>query len=263
MKSELTAVEWKVAEVFVSPQKIFTLWLIHHGLCRKITDFRTHFGDEFPIDSTVLYLEQEGFIRRENDNLFLTEMGAYAVSSLTQNQGLESLESNIREDSESAKREPFQSQSQEPMEKSDTAYSFQPKTPESPQVKPTITIPSSTITVRTKEELSGAIAGNVASIVILGKLAETTNRTLVLQNSSKYILTALGVSLATIPLTGGLGVVAAAPIAALTGLGVPAIMAVAYIGFSLVLLLIRSYRRETFQRGAIDREAKLMLRKIH
>jgi hypothetical protein len=73
-------------------------------------------------------------------------------------------------------------------------------------------------------------------------LAEKVNKSFKLKKVSKITLGILTASLAATPITGGLSTVAAVPIATLTGLEVALILAIAFLGISLVLSLIKEYK---------------------
>lgn len=81
-----------------------------------------------------------------------------------------------------------------------------------------------------------------------------------LKTASKWSIallgSALGVSVVTAPMTGGLSMSVAAGAAALTGIEIIAITAVALLGLGLVLLIIRDYERMRFKAKSGDAEAE-------
>lgn len=113
--------------------------------------------------------------------------------------------------------------------------------------------------VHTKDELKRAVDDKVARIVVRGELAESLNTALKIKNASKWAIGLLATSLAAAPLTGGMSLAAAAPIAVLTGIEVVAIIAVATMGIALILLICREFKKVTFKGGKGDIEAELKL----
>lgn len=113
--------------------------------------------------------------------------------------------------------------------------------------------------VRTKEELKAAKENKVAEIVVVGELAQKLKKAkkiAVLGSASIAALTvALGVATVTAPVTGGLSYLAAAPVAALTGAEVAAIIAVSTVGLALVLAVYKDYEEISYESG------KLVLKK--
>lgn len=106
--------------------------------------------------------------------------------------------------------------------------------------------------VKTKEELKQAKNDQIDKIIVEGKLAEELK-------SAKKITTMSSVALATLstliaggiasaPLTGGasmaLTAVAATPIALTTGLSVPAIILVSFLGVGFIIALFKDYEME-------------------
>jgi hypothetical protein len=116
-----------------------------------------------------------------------------------------------------------------------------------------------TRTVRTKEELKKASEEKVDRIFVQGELAEKLNTAMKIKKASKWAIGLLAASLAAAPFTGGLSLVAAAPIAALTGLEIALIIAVAALGIGLVLLICRDFKKVSFRGKSGDKEAELEL----
>ena len=114
-------------------------------------------------------------------------------------------------------------------------------------------------TVRTKEELKQATDEKIDRIIVQGELAEKLNTAMKMKKASKWAIGLLASSLAAAPFTGGLSLVAAAPIAALTGLEIALIIAVAALGIGLVLLICRDFKKVSFHGKSGDKEAQLEL----
>ena len=114
-------------------------------------------------------------------------------------------------------------------------------------------------TVRTKEELKQATEEKVDRILVQGELAEQLNSAMKIKKASKWAIGLLAASLAATPFTGGLSLVAAAPVAALTGLEIALIIAVAALGIGLVLLICRDFKKVSFRGKSGDKEAELEL----
>ncbi|MGX1982304.1 hypothetical protein EDD69_102248 [Thermolongibacillus altinsuensis] len=115
------------------------------------------------------------------------------------------------------------------------------------------------VVVRTKSELKDAVQAGIKNIIIQGDLAEKVNKSFKLKKVSKITLGILTASLAATPITGGLSTVAAVPIATLTGLEIAIILAIAYLGTSLVLSLIKEYKvvKVRVQTGGKEMEIEL------
>lgn len=113
--------------------------------------------------------------------------------------------------------------------------------------------------VRNKEELKQATEEKVDRILVQGELAEELNTAMKIRKASKWAIGLLATSLAAAPFTGGLSLVAAAPVAALTGLEIALIIAVAALGIGLVLLICRDFKKVSFHGKSGDKEAELEL----
>lgn len=113
----------------------------------------------------------------------------------------------------------------------------------------------SIVTVRTKEELATARQSGVERIVVQGELAEKVKRSKKIALAGSVTLGTLAVALAAMPLTGGLSMFAAAPVAALTGLEIAAIIAAASVGLALIIALFKDYEEVSYGDG------KLVLKK--
>jgi len=115
------------------------------------------------------------------------------------------------------------------------------------------------LVVRTKDELKEAVESKASRIIVKGELAEILNTAFKIKKASKWAVGLLSVSLATAPLTGGMSLVAAAPIAALTGIEIVAIVAVAAIGIALILLICSQFKRVKYKGKYGEFEAELEL----
>lgn len=101
------------------------------------------------------------------------------------------------------------------------------------------------IEVNTKEELKKAIDDKYDEIIVKGELAKKLNKAKKINKLSKAKLgilsTALAAGAVTAPMTGGLSFAAAAPIATLTGIEIAVIIAVIFIGITLVIAVCTGY----------------------
>jgi NADH:ubiquinone oxidoreductase subunit K len=107
----------------------------------------------------------------------------------------------------------------------------------------------SSITVTTKKELESAKENLIEEIIVSGKLADDLKKSKNIALASGVTLGVLAAALAAIPFTGGLSVFAAAPVAALTGLEIAAIIAAASVGLALVIALFKDYEEVSYDNG--------------
>lgn len=121
------------------------------------------------------------------------------------------------------------------------------------------------VVVTTKDELEKAVKDGVDTIVVRGELAQKVKAIKELQAKGKMAMGAIIATLAAAftltPVTGGLSVVAAAPIAATTGLSVVAIMAVFFLGITLVVLVTDRYDTIKAKGKINDAEGEIILKK--
>ncbi len=114
-------------------------------------------------------------------------------------------------------------------------------------------------TVTTRDDLRKAQENGVEEIIIKGELANKLNKAKTIKNlgaAGLGILTvALGISVVSAPVTGGLSLFAAAPIAALTGLEIAAIIAASALGIGLIVAIFKDYEEIEYSNG------KMILRK--
>lgn len=125
--------------------------------------------------------------------------------------------------------------------------------------------------VRNKKELEKAVAEKVKKIIVVGDLAKKVDKAYKIKGLSKRkiaLISSLAVgaeaSIATAPLTGGVSMLAATPavvgVAALTGIEIVAIMAVLFMGISLILLLAKEYKKSKIRVNK-DGEFEVVLEK--
>ncbi len=98
-----------------------------------------------------------------------------------------------------------------------------------------------TRTVSTKEELKQAKKDAVDEIIVVGKLAQHIKIAKRVMTLGPIALAAIGVALASIPMTGGLSVAALAPAATATGGSAVAIAIIAVGGIVFAIALFRDY----------------------
>lgn len=109
--------------------------------------------------------------------------------------------------------------------------------------------------VRTKEELEKAKKSGATTILVKGELADKlkkSKKVAMLSGAGIAALTAaLGVATVTAPVTGGLSYLAAAPVAALTGVEIAAIIVAASLGISLIIALFLDYEEIEYSEGSL------------
>ncbi|MCM3201711.1 hypothetical protein [Bacillus cereus] len=96
-------------------------------------------------------------------------------------------------------------------------------------------------TVSTKEELELAIKNKVSTILCTGDIAEKINRSYKMKTLSKFTLPVLAAAIAEIPFTAGMSTTAIIPVATLSGLEIAAIVAIIFLGYTLVKQIIDKY----------------------
>ncbi|WP_273837671.1 hypothetical protein [Providencia rettgeri] len=113
----------------------------------------------------------------------------------------------------------------------------------------------SEVIVKTKDELERAKNNKAEYILIKGELATKVKRGKTVAKASGITLTlisaALATALATAPVTGGLSFAAAAPIAAMSGFEIAAIIAAASIGISLLVAVFKDYEEIEASNGTL------------
>lgn len=96
-------------------------------------------------------------------------------------------------------------------------------------------------TVSTKDELELAIKNKVATILCTGDIAEKVNKSYKMKTVSKFVLPVLAASIVGLPFTGGLSAASAFTIVGLSGLELAVVMAIVFLGYSLVEQIINKY----------------------
>lgn len=113
--------------------------------------------------------------------------------------------------------------------------------------------------VKSSEELEAAKKRGDKEIIIEGELANklkrSKNLSMVGAGTLAVVTAVLGVATVSAPFTGGVSYLAAAPVAALTGLEIAAIIAATSVGLALVLAVYKDYEEVSFSDG------RLVLRK--
>lgn len=113
------------------------------------------------------------------------------------------------------------------------------------------------IVVRTKAELERAKDAKAEIIIIEGDLANKVKRGKTVAKASGVSLALITAALAATPFTGGMSMLAAAPVAAMSGFEIAAIIAAASIGLTLLIAIFKDY--EEIEAG--DGKIKLKRRK--
>ncbi len=99
----------------------------------------------------------------------------------------------------------------------------------------------STVTVKTKEELSKAVKSGVGEIIVVGKLASKLKKSKKIIGAGAVTIAILTAAIAAIPFTAGLSIAAAGPIVVLTGLDIAVIIAVSFVGIATVFAVYKDY----------------------
>ena len=107
------------------------------------------------------------------------------------------------------------------------------------------------VIVRSKAELEKAKADKVQFITIEGDLATKVSRSKTIAKASGVSLALLTAALAATPFTGGMSMLAAAPLAAMSGFEVAAIIAAASLGLTLIIAMFKDYEEIDSGNGRI------------
>ena len=110
--------------------------------------------------------------------------------------------------------------------------------------------------VTTKEELEKAQKSNESEIVIEGELAQKVKNGRKIITVGKLTLITLVGAIGAIPFTGGVSVAAFASVAALTGLEVALITAVAFVGVGLLTSIWKEYEEVEFSYNPLKLKLK-------
>lgn len=111
------------------------------------------------------------------------------------------------------------------------------------------------VIVRTKAELERAQESKAEFICVEGDFANKVRKGKTVAKASGVTITLVAAALAATPFTGGLSMVGLAPVAALTGFEIAAIIAAASIGIALLVAVFKDY--EEIEAG----DGKLVLRR--
>lgn len=103
------------------------------------------------------------------------------------------------------------------------------------------TASSSKIVVRTKEDLKLAIDRGYDEILVEGSLADDLIKTKCIATASPAAIAALTAAIGLMPVSGGLSTLAVAPVAALSGFEISAIIIAAAIGLAIVMAVYKNY----------------------
>jgi len=118
----------------------------------------------------------------------------------------------------------------------------------------------SEITVRNRQELDSAMKNKIDVIIVEGELAKKLKQAKKISKLSKAglaILTAtIGAAAIAAPVTGGLSFFAAAPVAAITGVEIAAIITASALGIALVIAVFKEYEEISFDNGKLKMKRK-------
>lgn len=109
--------------------------------------------------------------------------------------------------------------------------------------------------VTTQQELEAAKERGDEQIIIEGELANKLKQskkiTMVGAGTLALLTAAVGAATVTAPVSGGLSYLMAAPIAAMSGLDVAAIILASAIGLTLVIAVFKNYEEISYSAGAM------------
>jgi hypothetical protein len=107
-----------------------------------------------------------------------------------------------------------------------------------------------------KSELEAAIKAGVQEITIQGDLAEKIHNGRKIRTIGKFTMIALASAIAAIPFTGGTSIAAFASVAALTGLEIALIVAVAFVGVALLTAIWKEYEEIEYSHNPLRLKLK-------
>lgn len=111
------------------------------------------------------------------------------------------------------------------------------------------------LTVKTKAQLKQAKHAGEKEIVVEGELADKLKKSKKVAMLSgaglAVLLAAVGAATVAAPITGGLSYFAAAPVAALTGLEIAAIITASTLGLGLIIALFKDYEEIGYSKGRL------------
>ncbi|MGL5475707.1 MAG: hypothetical protein ACRDBZ_14055 [Citrobacter braakii] len=113
------------------------------------------------------------------------------------------------------------------------------------------------VVVRTKSELDAARKNKVDFITIEGELAGKVKKSKKIAYAGAGTITLIAAAVVAAPVTGGLSMFAAAPVAALTGFEIATIIAVCFVGVGLIVALFKDYEEVEFDGS----KARLVLKR--
>jgi len=107
--------------------------------------------------------------------------------------------------------------------------------------------------VTTKQELEVAKERGDAEIIVEGELADKLKKakkvTMVGAGTLVLLTAAIGAATVAAPVTGGVSYIMAAPIAAISGLDVAAIILASAVGLALLIALFKDYEEISYSDG--------------
>lgn len=107
-----------------------------------------------------------------------------------------------------------------------------------------------------KSELKSAIESGIYEIIIEGDLAQKVHNGKKIRTIGKFTMIALASAIAAIPFTGGGSIAAFAPVAALTGLEIALIVAVAFVGVALLTAIWKDYEEIEYSHNPLRLKLK-------
>ena len=110
--------------------------------------------------------------------------------------------------------------------------------------------------VKTKSELKSAKESGVEHIVVVGKLADQLKLGKKVALGGAAAIALITAALVAAPATGGLSVLGAAPIAALTGMEIAAIIAASAVGIGLLVAIFAGYEEIEYEKGRLKLKKK-------
>lgn len=109
--------------------------------------------------------------------------------------------------------------------------------------------------VETKEELEEAMRLGTKEIIVKGQFADDLKKSkkiAVMSGVALGVLTAaIAAATVTAPITGGILYLAAAPVAALTGLEIATIILAVSIGIALIIAVFKDYEEISYSNGTL------------
>ena len=110
--------------------------------------------------------------------------------------------------------------------------------------------------VKTKSELKSAKEAGVEHIIVVGVLADQLKRGKKVALGGAAAIALITAALAAVPFTGGLSALGAAPIAALTGMEIAAIISASAVGIALIVAVFAGYEEISYENGRLELKKK-------